>query len=74
MKLNYKTPKHLKDAYNKELGLYKVAFANKDFINAWHHLERSHIILSNRAYLFTLVNAKVWFNAKRHKRSIWTNY
>ncbi len=44
MKLNFKIPKHLKDAYNKELGLYDVALANNDFTNAWHHLERSHII------------------------------
>ncbi len=44
MKLNYKIPKYLKDAYNKELGLYEVALANSDFTNAWYHLERSHII------------------------------
>lgn len=35
MKLNYKIPKYLKDAYNKELGLYEVALAKSDFTNAW---------------------------------------
>jgi hypothetical protein len=44
LKLNYKIPKHLKDAYNKELGFYEVALAKGDFTNAWYHLERSHII------------------------------
>lgn len=44
MKLNYKIPKHLKIAYNKEISLYKEFLGNEDYPNAWHHLERSHII------------------------------
>ncbi|MEZ4802264.1 MAG: DUF3703 domain-containing protein [Gelidibacter sp.] len=44
MNLNFKIPNHLKDAYNKELGFYKIALANNHYSTAWHHLERSHII------------------------------
>ena len=44
MKLNYKITNHLKIAYDKEISLYKEFLGNKDYANAWHHLERSHII------------------------------
>lgn len=44
MKLNYKITKHLKIAYDKEISLYKEFLGNKNYANAWHHLERSHII------------------------------
>lgn len=44
MRLNFKIKKHLKCAYNKEVCLYKEFLAKEDYISAWHHLERSHII------------------------------
>ncbi|WP_010521445.1 DUF3703 domain-containing protein [Aquimarina agarivorans] len=44
MKFNIKVPKHLKVAYNKELEYYRFYSKNKQHSNAWHHLERSHII------------------------------
>lgn len=44
MKFNIKIPKHLKQAYNKELKQYKLCLENKQFGKAWFHLERSHII------------------------------
>lgn len=44
MKFNTRIPKHLKEAYNKELEQYNLFLLNKQYGNAWHHLERSHII------------------------------
>ena len=44
MKFNTKIPKHLKQAYNEELKQYSFYLENKQYSNAWHHLERSHII------------------------------
>ena len=44
MKFNTKIPKHLKQAYNEELKQYSFCLENKQFGNAWFHLERSHII------------------------------
>jgi len=44
MKLNIKIPKHLKTAYNEELKYYYFNLKNGQYTNAWHHLERSHII------------------------------
>lgn len=44
MKFNTKIPKHLKQAYNKELKKYRFYLENKQYGNAWYHLERSHII------------------------------
>lgn len=44
MKFNTKIPKHLKQAYNKELKQYRFCLENKQFNSAWFHLERSHII------------------------------
>mgnify|MGYP003669528998 FL=1 len=44
MRLNFKIKKHLKYAYYKEISRYKELLAKEDYPNAWHHLERSHII------------------------------
>ncbi|AOW22026.1 MULTISPECIES: DUF3703 domain-containing protein [Flavobacteriaceae] len=44
MKFNTKIPKPLKQAYNEELKLYSLCLENKQYNNAWYHLERSHII------------------------------
>lgn len=44
MKFNTKIPKPLKQAYNEELKRYSFCLENKQYSNAWYHLERSHII------------------------------
>ena len=44
MKLNVKIPIHLKQAYQQELKCYNYSIENKQFNDAWRHLERSHII------------------------------
>jgi hypothetical protein len=44
MKFYTKIPKRLKYFYLRELVQYKWAFRQGDFIHAWHHLERAHII------------------------------
>ncbi|GGD13210.1 hypothetical protein GCM10011368_13960 [Hyunsoonleella pacifica] len=44
IKFNIKIPKHLKQFHRKELGHYRYYLVNKQYSNAWYHLERSHII------------------------------
>lgn len=44
MKFNTKIPKPLKQAYIEELKQYSFCLENKQYSNAWYHLERSHII------------------------------
>ncbi|WP_010178188.1 DUF3703 domain-containing protein [Aquimarina agarilytica] len=44
MTLNIKIPRHLKQAYCKELELYRNNLKMEQFTIAWHHLERSHIV------------------------------
>ncbi|SHJ62710.1 Protein of unknown function [Arenibacter nanhaiticus] len=44
MKFYIKTPKHLKQAYSKELGHYRYYLSKKQYSDAWYHLERSQII------------------------------
>ncbi|MBA6316857.1 DUF3703 domain-containing protein [Cellulophaga baltica] len=44
MKFNTAIPEELKQHYNKELVFYRIALKERNLSNAWHHLERSHII------------------------------
>ncbi|WP_010136791.1 DUF3703 domain-containing protein [Ochrovirga pacifica] len=44
MKINLRIPKYLKQAYLKELKYYRYYLDKKQYKNAWHHLERSHIV------------------------------
>ncbi|MCX2839221.1 DUF3703 domain-containing protein [Salinimicrobium sp. MT39] len=44
MKFYTKIPKRIKYFYLRELVQYKQALRQGDFIHAWHHLERAHII------------------------------
>lgn len=44
MKFNLKISNQLKVAYNEELKYYRHHLLNKQYDNAWYHLERSHII------------------------------
>lgn len=44
MRFNFKISNQLKEAYNQEIKLYRYYLINKQYTNAWYHLERSHII------------------------------
>lgn len=44
MRFNVKISNQLKEAYNQEIKLYRYNLINKQYSNAWYHLERSHII------------------------------
>ncbi len=44
LKFNTKIPKPLKQAYIEELKQYSLCLENKQYGNAWYHLERGHII------------------------------
>ena len=39
-----KMPPVLKDEYKKEIFRYQENLKNKDLMNAWKHLERSHVL------------------------------
>ncbi len=56
MEFNTKIPKHLKQAFKKELKKYNYHIENKQFIDAWNHLERAHIIGQKYPYEHTLVH------------------
>ncbi|MDC7994102.1 DUF3703 domain-containing protein [Altibacter sp. HG106] len=44
MKFNTIMPKGLKEHYDNELRFYHLSLLNGNLSQAWHHLERSHII------------------------------
>jgi hypothetical protein len=44
MKIYWTIPNGLKQHYLKELQLYKNAFEQNNLHQAWHHLERAHIL------------------------------
>jgi hypothetical protein len=44
MRFNLKIPNQLKEVYNEEIKHYRYNLINKQYSNAWYHLERSHII------------------------------
>lgn len=53
MKLNTFIPKRLRYYYLRELAQYRTAFKQGDFVHAWHHLERAHIIGQSYPYEHT---------------------
>lgn len=50
MKLNTLLPQGLKAYYRNELALYRMAFEQGHLQEAWHHLERAHIIGQSYPY------------------------
>lgn len=44
MNLYWNMPEGLKTHYRQELELYKTKFAERNLPQAWHHLERAHIL------------------------------
>ena len=66
-------PASLKTFYNKELESYSIHFVNKNLQNAWHHLERAHIIGQQYPYEHTYVHFKMLqfgFRIKSNKEII----
>ena len=59
MRFNTKMPVSLKPFYNKELESYSEHFVNRNLQNAWHHLERAHIIGQEYPYQHTYVHFKM---------------
>ena len=44
MKFNTRIPKRLRYYYLRELAEYRSDLRNGNFLHAWHHLERAHVI------------------------------
>ena len=44
MKLYWTMPQGLKEHYRRELDLFKTEFVQRNLPQAWHHLERAHIL------------------------------
>lgn len=44
MKIYWTMPQGLKEFYRRELDLHKTEFAQQNLPQAWHHLERAHIL------------------------------
>lgn len=43
-KMNFKMPEDFRKAYRKELENYHFSLKEKNFVQAWHFLERAHVI------------------------------
>ncbi|MEY3501158.1 MAG: hypothetical protein RL308_2830 [Bacteroidota bacterium] len=59
MKVNTKMPDNLKPFYKKELLHFKDNLQNNNLQNAWHHIERAHIIGQKYPYEHTFVHWKM---------------
>jgi len=59
MKLYTSIPKKIKPYFDIELEKYKTENISGNFINAWNHLERAHIIGQKYPYAHTLVHWKM---------------
>ncbi|WP_040251708.1 DUF3703 domain-containing protein [Psychroserpens mesophilus] len=59
MKFYTSIPKELKPYFNSELEIYENELSCGNFIKAWNHLERAHIIGQKYPYAHTLVHWKM---------------
>lgn len=59
MKLYTSLPKALRPYYHSELEKFKAEYANNNLKNAWHHLERTHIIGQKYPFAHTYVHWKM---------------
>lgn len=59
MKLNTKMPKLLQAPYSTELSSFEKACDEQDYANAWHHIERAHIIGQRYPYQHTQTHWKM---------------
>jgi len=44
MKIYWTMPQGIKEHYRRELDLYNTEFAQQNLPQAWHHLQRAHIL------------------------------
>lgn len=59
MNFNTSMPKRLKPFYEMELDAYKTELQKGNLQNAWHHLERAHIIGQQYPYEHSYVHWKM---------------
>ena len=59
MKLNWNMPDALRPYYEQELKLYQSYLNEQQFLNAWHHLERAHILGQPYPVEHTVAHAKM---------------
>lgn len=59
MIFNTTLPNSLKPFYESELNSYRLEYQNGDLTNAWHHLERAHIIGQKYPHAHTFVHWKM---------------
>ena len=59
MKFYISIPQKLKIFYKEELVKYKINYSNNNFIDAWKHLERAHIIGQKYPYEHSFVHWKM---------------
>ncbi|GHC61226.1 DUF3703 domain-containing protein [Ulvibacter litoralis] len=59
MKFNTSLSERLKPYFTKELAQYKVQYELGNFLNAWSHLERAHILGQQYPSAHTLVHWKM---------------
>ncbi|MEQ8364335.1 MAG: DUF3703 domain-containing protein [Cyclobacteriaceae bacterium] len=59
MKVNTTLPPTLTPFYEKELQLYHQTLHQKNYVLAWHHLERAHVIGQSYPFAHTYVHWKM---------------
>ncbi|MEQ8471271.1 MAG: DUF3703 domain-containing protein [Marinoscillum sp.] len=59
MKFNTTLPSKLKPYYEQELAAYQEAFQQNHLEQAWHHLERAHVIGQSYPYQHSYVHWKM---------------
>lgn len=59
MKFYTRINKEVEFYYRKELSRYKRAYYQKNYFEAWNHLERAHIIAQQYPYQHTYVHWKM---------------
>lgn len=69
MKLYWNIPSGLKKYYLQELALYKSAFQAQHLQQAWHHLERAHILGQAYPIEHTAVHWKMFLFGIKIKNS-----
>ena len=77
MKFYTSLPKTLKPYYITELEKYRIEYSNGNLKNAWHHLERAHIIGQKYPYAHTIVHWKMLqfgFKIKNRKENVFLHH
>ena len=69
-------PHGLETHFKKELKMYRGEFEKRNFLSAWQHFERAHIIgpaMAKRTYLRPLADAEVWLQDQKLEGDLGTN-